>query len=172
MMLISNDVVFESVCNACFIGNISFDKLRELILKDLLLISVFRKINFLNKMGINFKKMSISNLYDLATHKIDVAKIRDEIDSDIMVQKRADVARLTQQNTTYESFLEITNGHDFIDYLQKIFELNKIPKTKTQSSDSILMMLITSFRKSDFKKTELFHSLENAEAIFGYKIVA
>ena len=94
MMLISSDAAFNSVCATCYAGELSFTDLRLQILKDLKLISLLRKINSGSKMGINFKRMSISDLYSKQQQAINVAKIKDAIQSNIIVEKRSEIAKL------------------------------------------------------------------------------
>lgn len=171
MMMVSNNEVFTSVCNPCYSGENNIEELRFHILNDLLLISLLRKIDFDEKIGINFKQMSINNLINNSTQKIDVSKIKSEIKHDIMFLKRNKIARLKRQVITYEDLLNITNGHDFIAYLQKIFDINKPKKTKTLSSSTIMTLLIASFRQTEFTLTALYSTLKNYEATIGVSLL-
>ncbi len=164
MMLISNDVTFDSVCKTCYAGTLSFTELRSQILTNLKLISVLRKINFDDKLGINFCRMSISTLFDKQTECIDVTKIRNLLQSNVMLDKRTEIARLTSQFSTYEQLLQITNGHDFINYLQIVFEANKPPKSRSLGGDIIFMFLLTAFRKEEFMCTLMYQNLKAFES--------
>ena len=164
MMLISNDAVFKSVCTTCYAGVSSFRELRLQILNDLKLISILRKINFDAQLGINFKQMPISALYNKKTGNIEVAKIKDLIQSNIILDQRAEIAQLTSQFSTYEQLLQITNGHDFISYLQIIFEINKPPKSKSLSNDMILILLCVAFREEDLMCTTMYQCLKEFES--------
>ena len=172
MMLVSNCDTFGSVCSTCYSGIDSIEELRFNILSDLSIISFLRKIDYDESIGVNFKRMSISNLISDSTQKIDVSKISSEIDHNIMLTKRREVARLKTQTVTYEDFLHITNGHDFMAYLQKIFDINKPKKSKTLNSYMIMRLLFASFRKAEFKLTDLYSSLENYKTATGISLIA
>lgn len=164
MMLVSNDEAFDSVCTTCYAGELSCTNLRLQILNDLKLISILRKINFEDKIGINFDRMSINVLYNKQRKNIDVTKIKDAIRNNIIIDKRTEIAQLISRFATYEQLLQITNGHDFISYLQLIFETNKPPKSKSLNVNMIFMALSIAFRKEEFIHTSIYQSLKNFES--------
>jgi len=69
------------------------------------------------------------------------------------------------QIVTYEDLLQITNGHDFISYLQLLFEANKPPKCRSANVDMIFMFLSISFREEDFISTVIYQDLKQFESL-------
>lgn len=172
MMMISNNKSFESVCANCYMGKTTPENLRFQILSDLKVISFLRKINFDDKLGINFNRISISSLYNKQKKGIDTAKIKTVLNCNILVDKRLEIDRLNAEFTTYEHFLYITNGHDFMSYLQLLFEADRPPNSRSLSVDMLFVLFSTAFRNEDFASTSLYKSLKKFESIYCLKVVS
>lgn len=171
MMLISNDAAFKSVYMTCYAGALPFNELRLRVLNDLKLISILRKINFDQKIGINFDRMSIVALYNKRDESIDATKIKDSIQNDIILDKRTEIAQLSSRFSTYEQLLQITNGHDFISYLRIVFESNKPPKSRSLANEIIFMLFTTAFREEDFARTAMYESLKEFESKYHLSVL-
>lgn len=159
MMLIANDAGFESMCTTCYAGSLTPAELRLNILEKVKFISCLRKVNFDCCLEANFKKISISAAYVSGNDTINMAKILHALDSNIAVDKRMELAALNDCITTYEQYLGVTNGHDFINCLQVVLSYNKPAGGTTLSCNIVRTLLFSNFRTNDFQNTDLYLAL-------------
>lgn len=155
MMIIENAESFISICSEYYKGELRADKLKEHILKELYKLSMLRKYNEENNKSINFKGLSFQNFIDNENRlnednlKKCITKINaDPIDFDCLSEVPRDYS--------IEDFLNITNGHDFVNFFKVISDKmnNKMPSSKQISTN-----LRVSYNRASFLKTDIYESI-------------
>lgn len=162
MMLISNDKVFESFCNTYYRGSNRSNEVRMQILEDIKWISVFRHLSAQNSLGINFKAIRISEAFNDANRRLDLSIIIQQLEKSN--RGVADQHTLLSQITNkchsiieLGNLLQITNGHDFINYFQRL--CCSYSRRSNSKSSELFKGLVCAFRKTDFQLTDLYNKL-------------
>ena len=144
MMLFKEKEIFLKICIEHYKeqNNISSDKLYLYIFEILFYFSILRKRNFEKKYELNLKMISLSKYFDpennlfnykeifktlkknTSNKKIDINKIEEDI-----LNQRFD-------NFSLKTFLDITNGHDFIKCLQIFCNLSGTKRGITEEQIS------------------------------------
>lgn len=165
MMLIeSNNTFFNIYMEYIYPYEKNFEDFRMLCLNELKYISLLRKINEEEKLGIDFGRMSISNVFN--NGKINIVGLKKQINernnnyliNNVEIEKKID--KEYKCDILYKDLLAITNGHDFCDMVA-IFSRNS--KRKGISKEIIQMVLRCSYRDDDFKRTKLYENLKKYE---------
>lgn len=166
MMLVSNSGVFKSFVNNFYYGSETSEYILMKILTNLKWLSIFRKLNSENTWGIKFKGVSIAaacvesdlNIsVDVLLHKL------MQINRDLITNHREYltlVSNEARQELDVNTYLNITQGHDFIDYFQKIAQESS-PIKRSVSKDTLFSGLCCAFRESDFKATQFYRYLKD-----------
>lgn len=165
MMLFKEKEIFLKICIEHYKeqNNISSDKLYLYIFEILFYFSILRKRNFEKKYELNLKMISLSKYFDpennlfnykeifktlkknTSNKKIDINKIEEDI-----LNQRFD-------NFSLKTFLDITNGHDFIKCLQIFCNLSGTKRGITE--EQISSELRIAYSSENFKKTELYQEV-------------
>lgn len=177
MMLVSNVEVFKSFVDNFYYGRETAENILMKILTNLKWLSIFRKLNSENSWGIRFKGVSIAaacvesdlNIsVDVLLHKL------MQINRDLITNHREHltlVSNEVRQELDVNTYLNITQGHDFIDYFQKIAQESS-PIKRSVSKDTLFSGLCCAFRESDFKATHFFNSLSNYSEAHNLQLVS
>ncbi len=165
MMLISNNDNFANIYNEYVFSNKwNYEKLRLHCLNQLRCISFLRKINWEKGLGINFKKLSINNLYNCnEIRMIDFEEMINQRYNNFFIENEdlfKEIQFYCKQEENYEELLNITNGHDFCEFLANIARENTGNGT---SKEIIQRVLRCSYRKEDFCNTMLYKNLKKYE---------
>lgn len=168
MMIVSSDSCFrKTYVNTYLMGPYSYDQLRFHILSCLEKLSIIRMLNEKHHWGIILSGINPGRHYDSNQLTMD-ASIINEINNKNQSNK-IDAYREGQCNsqskcTTLQDYLEITNGHDFIQVLRLICEKNH----QKHSIKEIEIALRSSFSDDAFRRTSLYAQLtsyQNANQI-------
>ena len=163
MMLVSNDEAFRNFFYTYYFGKLHPDDMRILILSDLKWISIYRKLNANRKWGIRFSGISIGNAYNEQQEKLDYSIILSQlkrINPDLIDYEHEQLRLVSNQyrvSIDYDTYLEITNGHDFFYYFHRICCHHN--PVKSSSYSEMKKGLICSYRLDDFKTSNLYSSL-------------
>ncbi|MBX4268443.1 DUF4435 domain-containing protein [Clostridium estertheticum] len=175
MMAISYEELFNNIyCEYYISGSLNYNELLGTLLNKVRHISLFRKYNEENGLGINFKGISMCNIIEDSRTSFD--KLMDEIkkknprwtDEKLKV-KFKDVIEKLSQECTIKGLLDTTQGHDFIGMFQHYC---KKDKGKDITKDDISASLRCTFRKYHFKQTNLYKTLSTYEDISKLKIIS
>ena len=159
MMILSIDSCSERLfCN--FYKGSTFDKdtIKKYCLERLELLSRLRQLNELKKWKIHFDGIKPGRLHNInisVMEKSIVNEINLQNPSNIIDQKRKNLCAKYSKCTSIKDYLQITNGHDYINLFCEICKKHY----KGVSITSIEQAFRTSFGPSEFKLTKLYNSL-------------
>lgn len=165
MMLVSCDEAFESFVSAHYQGKDDYKTIRKTVFDNLKWISYLRFINSKKALGINFKGVSFSRSFDYNKRCIDLSKLMDQI---FKINKELptkfkdelnEVSVFCKHKHRLHTYYSITQGHDYI-YCLKCFCDAERTQKKSAGAESLVLSLMSSFRKSDFKNTNLYNTLK------------
>lgn len=175
IMFILNDEAFSSIYSEYYDGEYTPRELREMIFWELKYLSLIRKNNEINGWGIKFDGLSIFNVFNMCTKKVEIEKIihrLNEINKNYFEKNPYKLFIINNDNSVrfkYEDIVFITQGHDFISLFTAFcFK----PKGKAVSDKNIASSLRCAYRKSDFVNTVLFSMLTEYEQKYNLKIVS
>ena len=172
MMLISSKESFENVYNEfIYPSNMDSEETKIFILEQLKYISLLRKINENEKLGIELHRIKINNVYDgiinIEMYKQLLNRRNNGfLEINIEIEKRVNAEY--SKKLDIEGLLNITNGHDFCDLFAIIARDHK---RKGISKENIQSAIRCSYRKEDFAKTILYKSLKEYEALNNISII-
>ncbi|ELC8401214.1 hypothetical protein ACV3P0_14315 [Clostridium perfringens] len=164
IMMINALDVFESVCNECCLFKEDIESFRDEILNRLLNISLLRKYNYINNIGININKIAISELL-LEDNTVCDIKLLDTVEvrnskNENWINNKEDIREYinTNKNKSYtvNELMYLTRGHDFV-YMLLVY-CSSI-KGKKYSADILQGFLRCAFTVQHFKETRLWTSL-------------
>lgn len=176
MMLVSNSVVFKSFVDNFYYGKETSEDVLMKVLTNLKWLSIFRKLNSENSWGIKFKGLSIAAACVGPDCEISVEKLLENIiriNQDLINNHREyliAVSNETRHELDMYTYLNITQGHDFIEYFQKIAQESSSFK-RYVNKEALFSGLCCAFRESDFKSTKFFHSLKKYAEIHNFELV-
>ena len=150
-MIINNEEIRKSLFDTYYTGNNDKELLYDKIVKELKPISVLRRKNEKENLQLNFNRMGLLNCYD-ETNCLDINKIFENMN---LSQNIRDECIREVENTSSDELLDITNGHDLCKILGKIMQSGNGDMGENRVRDA----LICSFRKNDFKQTDLYDKL-------------
>ncbi|MDV0445531.1 hypothetical protein MmiAt1_11140 [Methanimicrococcus sp. At1] len=162
MMLLSNEEVRNSIkSELLFTDKSEFDEYLLMILKNLHFLSLLRRFNEENGRGINFEGLKFSNLITQTSKILDPYILVDELKK---INQREILSNDETQKLILDSkkendlhyYLAITRGHDFINLFRQFISIDKSISKKEEHYQTILR---TSYRESDFTKTDLYDYL-------------
>ncbi len=161
MMIIANDTCFKRLyLNFYEQGQFDFQQLRLLCLKCLEKLSKYRMLNDRNHWTVIFDGIKPGNFYNTNQIDMDIA-IRNELNnrnhSNPIDQARENDCGLLPRCQTLPEYLDITNGHDFI---QLFCTLCKNNHGKNVSISEIEIALRSSFGKDAFMISNLYTQLK------------
>lgn len=160
MMIIENTESFKSLCHEYYKGNLESEKLKELILNELYKLSMLRKYNEENNNNIKFEGLKFNDLIDR-----DNRLIEDELKSSITqinAEKSIDFNCLSEimEDSSIEEFLNITNGHDFINFFKVVSDRTRTSKKYCPNRKQISIDLRISYHRIAFVKTNMYESIK------------
>jgi hypothetical protein len=173
MMLISNDQVLETFFYQFYRGTKSPQEVKAHILQDLMWLSIFRKINTANGWNINFNGISIADAYNPRKDKLELSTLISQINRvnrgipEINRERLNQVSEECKKENGSVLYLNITQGHDFLFYFQRICQQVKKRTKKMAGVDEISRGLRCSFRMDDFQKTDLYQSILKYQNTYG-----
>lgn len=159
MMIAAIDECFIRICNEFNKAkNVPNQDLRLYCLKHLEALSRYRELNEKNSWNIRFDGIKPSKCF---CH--DVKTMNDNIEQEINNQnpyngigkERRELFNLMPDCVSEEEYLNITNGHDFVNLFYKICT----GKYGRQGVEAVAIALRASFGQSEFKNTLLFSQL-------------
>ncbi len=166
MMLVSNVEVFKSFVDNFYYGRETAENILMKILTNLKWLSIFRKLNSENSWGIRFKGVSIAAACVGTDSTISVEILLQklmQINQDLITSHReylTAVSNACRKELSVDTYLNITQGHDFIDYFHKIAQESS-PIRRTVRKDSLFSGLCCAFRETDFKATQFYRYLKD-----------
>lgn len=166
MMLISCDEAFESFFNANYKGEDDYETIRKKVFDNLKWITYLRYINSKKAIGINFKCISFPKSFDENNKCIDLSKLMKqvfEVNKDLPVKFKKelkDASLFCKSSHDLNTYYSMIQGHDFICCFKCFCDAEKNQKNHL-SIESLTLSLMSSYRKSDFKKTNLYDILKS-----------
>lgn len=166
MMLISSRENFENIYNEyIYPSEMDSETTKEYILEQLKYISLLRKMNEEEELGLELYKIKINNVYD-DTINIEKYKHFLNLRNDNFLKRNVELEKRLDTEYSKEldmkELLNITNGHDFCELLAIIAREHK---RKGISKENMQSVLRCSYRKEDFSKTELYKKLREYETL-------
>lgn len=158
MMIIYFDRTFESIYCEFYQGKLSVGELKSVILENLYILSMFRKLNETRNLEINFKGLTISNLLDTDLNMVNNYLVTELIKRSpnchtSLISLLEEIVNISKSKDI-ESYLKIVNGHDFI----TLFKIHCNSNARKGISESqITSTLRGSFNADLFKLTNLFY---------------
>lgn len=172
MMIVENEEVFNSIYNEFYEGDMQSGNLRKKILLELKKLSIIRMFNEKFQWEINFRALSINNVFKRDIYVIDNEKVVEELnrinDNKINDNMLENINEYAKQVQTVQDLLKITQGHDFSTLFVTICN---IYTNKHFNSKSVERALRCSYRNKDFEKTELYNSLATYQENIGIKFL-
>ncbi len=171
MMIIAIDECFERLYSEFYgVGVFTYEQLRIYCLKHLEMLSKYRQLNEHHDWKIKFDGIKPSKMYMDSISDMDT-KILNEINCQ-NPDNQIDTARQAYYNilpecTSLPDYLDITNGHDFVNLFYKVC-------TGKHGNNGIALIsssLRSTLGKSEFKKTLLYTNLFNYQQNKKIKIV-
>lgn len=176
MMMAGNTEVFKAFVDNFYYGNETSENLLIKIFTNLKWLSVFRKLNSENSWEVRFKGLSIAACVspDL-TISVDVllqklTKINKGLISDHR-EYLVSVSNEARREFDFSTYLNITQGHDFLDYFQKLAQESS-PIKQSVSKDTLFCGLCCAFRENDFKGTQFYRTLKDYAEANNIKLVS
>lgn len=198
MMIVGNNQAFRSFCSEYFIGHYDFFEIRMCLLKNLELLSIFRKENYELDKDMCFKGISFKDLWKPDIKKLDkkelLRQIKNRNRSFIADNRNMIVSclkKVRESTFDYTDLLNTTNGHDFCALLNvtcvettkenraemKAFKcVHDTPRPNIElrsiSFEEVESALHCSFSNECFKTTVLYRALKQYGDIHGLEIVS
>lgn len=160
MMILKFDEIFEKLCFEFYEGQVNCSQLKEFVFKELYKLSMFRKYNEENCLGINFNGIKFVKLVN-KDNELELAKLimkLEEINPDIKKNMGFDSLWKKIEKEPVEKYLDITNGHDFLSYYKVICDNSRANKI---GKNEIPVALRIAFGIDQFKQTKLYVELNN-----------
>ena len=176
MMLVSNIETFHSFAYNFYFGSESPEELLMRIFSGLKWLSIFRKLNSENSWEVKFNGISIAASCDDGGTNISIEKLLkrlDEINRGIISNHREYLVAVSsecREEYDINTYLNITQGHDFIEYFHKIAN-DSSPFSRSISKDTLFGGLCCAYREQDFEATNLYISLKEYCDVNNVKIV-
>lgn len=164
MMILKNEEIFESIYHEHYIGTKNMKELREAIFKKLKGLSILRKINEEKKLGINFEIISMHRMNtDIELLEIEsfcnILKMSN--DHELIDKAYLEAKGCINNIEDKDKFLDITNGHDFIDLF--VSECKIVNSNSNLSKKTVESAIRCSYNFGFFSLTDLYRSLINYE---------
>lgn len=160
MMIIENTESFKSICHEYYKGNLESEKLKEFILNELYMLSMLRKYNEENNNDIKFQGLTFSDFIDNENRLIEdnlkrsITKINGEKSIDFNCLSRI------PKDFSIEEFLNITNGHDFINFFKVVSDRTRTSKKYCPNRKQISIGLRIAYDRLAFVKTDMYKSIK------------
>lgn len=151
MMLLAERVVAESFHQIYYKGRSQCDFFILNAMRKLSPYSILRRKNEKESLRIKFKKVNFGDLVDLESESLDVSALFHRINED----ERYNGCRQEADGLNDLALWEITNGHDICMFLGRLSKSGK----KHMSESDVRNILLATYRKEDFFKTQLCQSL-------------
>lgn len=159
MMVISIDSCFERIyCNFYSQSKFDSDSLRLHCLEHLEMLSEFRKLSELNDWHMRFDGIKPSKHYRYNISEMNsslISELNEQNPSNIINDDRMKIYDNLPKCSNINDYLNITNGHDFINLFCRI--CNDNPSNK--SVESIAASLRSTLGKDEFRQTVLYSNL-------------
>lgn len=151
-MLLSNRAIREGLYDTYYKGNVELNELFSKIIKQLGPVSMLRRKQEKEGLTINFNKMKLLSCYDDISGILDAEAIFRNlgINNEIYLECKEQASQLSL-NELYGN----TNGHDLCKILGAILKNKK----GSIGEDRVMDSMMCSYRRDDFKKTELYLQL-------------
>lgn len=166
MMLVHNKNAYEPFFYNFYFGTESPDDILIKIFENLKWVSIFRKLNHINAWGFSFKGIPFCECCEGTKHSLSIPKILEylnRINKNSILENRECLTVVTNEcknSFSLEEFFDITQGHDFIHYFQKLAQESS-PNSRGINKDVLFNSLCASFRIEDFYTTNLYISLKD-----------
>ena len=118
-----------------------------------------------NHWDINFSGISIAEAYDHSKEVVDISKLLSQIrkinpqKSDSIVSHVKSVTTCYRAACSLETYLSITQGHDFLYLFQAFYDALKGKKGQTINVAGIFKSLLCSYGEICFSETKLYQKL-------------
>lgn len=160
IMLIMNDITWNTACNEFYTGNLNENSLREKIFADLKWLTLFRKLDCNNNWGVRFKGYSITNAYNISENRFDnnlgftaLLNVNRDKQEEDLIQYNIDVnGQFAYINS--DELPNLTQGHDYINYFKCVCD-----NGRGINCDEICRVLRAAYRVDDFKHSNLYQDL-------------
>lgn len=166
IMMINHLDVFESLCSECSMIKNDVETFRNEILNRLISISLLRKYNYINELGININEIPINDLVledntVCDTKLLNIVETRNGrnknwLDNREVIREYININK--NKSHTIEELMYLTRGHDFV-YMFLVY-CSRI-KGKKYGVDILQGFLRCAFTLQHFKSTKLWTSLNN-----------
>lgn len=171
MMIISLDSCFERLyCNFYHKSNYNSKQLRIHCLERLEMLSKYRQLNEQKNWHVKFDGIKPGKYYNVSISSMDSAILNELIKQNPtspIDHKREKMYKKLPKCYTLNQYLEITNGHDFVNVFCKVC----LSKHNQNSIKEIESTLRGTFGKEDFKQTLLYSNLHTYQTKKKIKIV-
>ena len=170
MMIISSIKTFKSTMSSlCKIEADAAD-IRDILLRRIKLISIFRKLNHQYSWGLRVTGLRIQNCFDesllIIEDRLLTEIMRINIDkSSVPFEEIRTLLYKMNVELDIEEIMNLTNGHDFIHCIHSWYQKRKIKKQSEISADKILTCLFCSYSDEEFHKTLLYRSIKSYEIL-------
>ena len=160
MMLIQNNEVFNGLYFEFYKGNLEKEELRNKIFSELKYLSIIRKLNETENLGIKINGVSINNAWLVNEEVIQNNVIVDKINS--MNAGCIDESLRTQFDNEWQiewedrDYYNFTQGHDYFALFATICNSHSNQGISYKMLESVARC---SFRFHDFIKTSLYSAL-------------
>ena len=160
MMLAFSDTSYIAVATEFLPKEKRDIRSREEIIKSIRFLGALRWINYCENIGLNFNKISFVKFYDGKTFKLNKEEcLKGVLQRSQNTTREPSIAEIEDKIKhfeKFEDFLNLCNGHDF----QKaftcfVFEFSR----KNINIENVGKLFRTAYTIEDFKKTKLYHSL-------------
>lgn len=151
-MLLKDKNVEEGLFDTFYKGESNRQTFYKNLLRQLVPVSMLRRKNEEENLGINFNKMKLTEHFDCTTEKLDSVKVFENIGHDVSVY---DICCREGAELSEEELYDNTNGHDICKLLGVIFQSGKGDMGEERVRDS----MICSYRSDDFKSTQLYSDI-------------
>ena len=161
MMLINNDNVLKNIYVEFYRGQLTSEKLRSKVLKELKIMSVMRMLNEQNGWGKKFKGISLNIAWNQDKQKLERNRIIskfNKINAEFIDENILHIIEQELKNEwNEEEFYEYTQGHDFSTLLATICNQYINKEIKNTDIESHCRCI---FREDDFVKTKLYNTIK------------
>ena len=177
-MMLSCDAVLKCIVSQLYFGDLTPEDLRLEVLKNLQLISLLRKYNYLNNGGICFNGLSIHKAFDNKKVCLDFEKVLMQlasINKDFSVMYNSGLLFIKEkfsERATLDELLSLTNGHDFVSCFHCFCLSSKKRRSPDQGVDTLAICLRCAYRASDFRTTRLYSIIIEHQHACGITFIA